>query len=112
MTNRQMADYYNGLYERADRLFSKAWGNLEQIFRYNVSEISMILSSLSSAAVREEGQRLYRTDVMFWFDDEMTIFRKVAFYKAMISKAITLSSAFVKKMRHYDQEADKDEANN
>ena len=112
MTNRQKAEFYNDLYERADELHFAACNKEHAILNEKFWEVSQIISAICEHTSKMERSEMWKTETTVLFDDEVQVMRDLTAAHKMKGKALSLLCSFAKKMKAAREAETSDEANN
>lgn len=112
MTNRQKVDFYRDLYDRANRLYEKTRLEINRIFENNDNAIADFISSLVGCTEWDADYNCYETKNLFWFDSDIKLMKRIAFWHKLNNKALVTLARISKKFIAAREKAKEDEANN
>lgn len=112
MTNRQKADYYNGLEVRAEKLFNVASNRMESTISNNPNTVSSIIEACADGLKKMEPSSIYRVDTVLILEEEVSLIRRIVSDKNLKAQAFRLLVRFSQKRQKYAGLAAYDEANN
>ena len=112
MTNRQKANYYFRLHERAEALFMRALNKKYDVVRDNAESFMWIAHDLASRLEKVEDHEIYKLRSTMFSTEEAQLIKRVEFFYKLDREANKMGIRFLEKARLYYLKAIEDEANN
>lgn len=108
MTNRQKADFYNDLNERAEKLFSLYIDRLTEFMTKNTNYIADCIVEVVNATKKDEDFETYTTENLLWWDSDFEIMKSVSTIRTKKLQALELAVHFRAKYKVFEQKAKED----
>lgn len=112
MTNRQMAEFYYGLEERAEKLFNVASNRMESTISNNPNTVSSIIEACADGLKKMEPSSLYKVETVIILEEEVSLIKRIVSDKNLKAQAFRLLGRFLQKRQKFAELAAYDEDNN